>query len=930
MSARLLAVGLACAAILAGVPLLPPTPVLAAEAATRSRTLVDEAVADIDWAAYTRGHVAAFGVDDEAQQRGRDALRAELALDGAGGNGTSSTPGAVTGLEAQRLGALGNRWYDTCGEPRVGRVDLRGTIIAQSVDSAGRQDQTGFLAYGCTPWTASDLGAGGITWGLYSCYEGAPAAQDPQTGCQDSTAPTSAAESSTATVAFPDFLVSIFPDGDQLKITAVRTPEADRSTWYMTWLADAKRLDDFEVDGVVPTKAIGDLRAAEFGFYLSVIDASSATDVFPEPYMADLPAYPRSCDGGLEPAQLAAAQMSPNDPQFANQWGLPTVKAPTAWARRSSADVLVAIVDDGVDGRRTDFDGRVVAGYDSVYDQSLVAGTDSNRGNHGTAVAAVLAAAGNNGSEIAGVNWGARILPIRVVDTNGCISAEAVARAIDHARYRGAKIINISLGGPDDEAVRAAVDRAEAAGITVVAASGNSGDASAPFYPATLPAVIAVGATDRAGAVAHYSGTGRHLDLVAPGGDASGRPTGDIVVPWDLGTTAAVAGTSYAAPLVAGAASLYLGEHPHATNGDVRLALERSAVDMGTAGHDTRAGHGLLDVAAMLEVPAGGGPLPDPATGELARIDERIAIYLPIEISRQRFPDPGTKPADYVVLSRDDVFSDSLVGASLSKDGPLLVTSPAGLAQPTADEIARVLGPRGSGRGPVYLLGGTAALGEDIATELVQRGFEVRRLAGPSRVETSVAVAQEVQRRTGADQLAIARAYGTGDDPTSAWADSVTGGAWAAAAGVPVVVTGSTLHPAVARYLEQHPVRRTVLLGGSAALPAAIEAAVPSPQRAAGADRAATAAAVATELWERSAGYVVTNGYEPTGWLAGLAGAGLAADRGTPLLLVDRSRVPDVTAQLTAGTCAAGVTLIGDASRIGGSVEAQLAAVTSC
>src|SRR5680860_859291 len=908
MSARVLAVVLASAAVLSAVPLLPPAlPASAATVDAHSRARVDEVVDGMDWAAFTRAaardnlQAQAIEEDDEAEARGRAALRAELALDG-----TSASAGAAAGgssaVGLQRVGALGNRWYDTCSEPGVGRVDLRATIIAQSLDDVDRQDQTGFLAYGCAPWDASDLGAGGITWGLYPGKEGA--------------------------ATFPEFLVSIFPDGDQLKITAVRTPELDRSTWYMTWLGDAQRLDGYEVDGVVPTKAIGDLRAAEFGFSMSTVDVAAAADLFPEPYMSDLPTYPRSCDSGLAlaQAQATAVEVVPNDPEFARQWGLPAVSAPPAWALRSSADVLVAVIDDGVDGRRADFGDRVVDGYDSVYDQSLAAGSDSNRGNHGTAVAGVLAAAGNNAREVAGVNWGARILPIRVVDANGCISPEAVARGIDHATARGAKVINISLGGPDDDAVRAAVDRAESAGIIVVAAAGNAGNASAPLYPATLPGVIAVGATDRNGAVTAYSGTGRHLDLVAPGGDASGEAAGDILVPWELGTVAAVAGTSFSAPLVAGAASLYLGQHPHATAEDVRIALERSAHDMGTPGHDTNSGHGLLDIAALLAVPATGGPAPDPATGQLARVDERDAAAVAVRVSQLRFPDPASQPAEYVVLSRDDVFADSLVGASLSTDGPLLVTPPDGLAQQTAEEITRVL----DGRGLVYLLGDPQALGEDITTDLVQRGFEVRRLAGASRVETAVAVAQEVQRRSGSDQVAIARAYAGGSDETSAWADSVTGGAWAASEGVPVLVTGSSLHPAVARYLSAHTVRRTVLFGGTAAIPAAVEAAVPAPLRVSGGERAATAAAVAQQLWDEPSGYLVANGYERTGWITGLAGAGLAADRDTPLLIVDRSRVPDATAALVGGVCAEALTLLGDDSHIGGSVEARITEVTSC
>jgi hypothetical protein len=181
--------------------------------------------------------------------------------------------------------------------------------------------------------------------------------------------------------------------------------------------------------------------------------------------------------------------------------------------------------------------------------------------------------------------------------------------------------------------------------------------------------------------------------------------------------------------------------------------------------------------------------------------------------------------------------------------------------------------------------------------------------------------------------VALARARGRTATDTAAWADSVTGGAWAARAGVPVLITDSkALHPTVATALGRWKPQRTVLFGGEHALSRAVERAVPRPRRVAGADRAATAAAIGTQLWTEPRGYVFTNGYREDGWAFGLAAAGLAADMRAPLLIVNRDVVPDATRRHVAG-CAvpsSGYTLMGSAAIIGGAVESALVKATKC
>ncbi len=275
----------------------------------------------------------------------------------------------------------------------------------------------------------------------------------------------------------------------------------------------------------------------------------------------------------------------------------------------------------------------------------------------------------------------------------------------------------------------------------------------------------------------------------------------------------------------------------------------------------------------------------------------------------------GAAYADYAVLSRDDVFADSLVGAPLSADGPLLLTASDRLNTDVAAELQRVLAPGAT----VYLLGGEAALSATVAEDVAALGYQPQRLAGPSRVETSVEVAKEVALlNPDVALVGLARA----DD----WADSVTGGAWAAWGGVPLMVTDSDeLHPAVAAALEELAPSRTVLLGGTAALSDAVEVQVPAPLRVAGPTRAETATQVVDQLWGGPRlRYVVFNGYVPDGWAYGLPAAGLAADAGAPLLMANTDGLSSAPLALLTD-CGVDVLLVGESEVLSPAVETAAA-----
>lgn len=291
-----------------------------------------------------------------------------------------------------------------------------------------------------------------------------------------------------------------------------------------------------------------------------------------------------------------------------------------------------------------------------------------------------------------------------------------------------------------------------------------------------------------------------------------------------------------------------------------------------------------------------------------------------IQASQARF---GADGAGHALLSRDDIFVDALSGAPLAGDGPMLFTPSDQLPNAVRAELQRVL-PAG---GTVYLLGGEESLTPAIVDAVRKAGLSPVRLSGPSRVSTATAIASEVRRLYGDNgRVAIARAWGTTSDPNgpAAWVDSITGGAWAAANHVPVLVSASaSLSAEAAAWLVSDAPASTILLGGENSLSQAVAAVVPAPQRVSGPERTSTAAAVSQALWRvgpssSSRRFIAIDGWARDGWQAGLAAAGLSADTGAPVLLVnaDPAVRPEPSRQLlaTCGTPAVDTLMVGNLS----------------
>jgi serine protease len=323
---------------------------------------------------------------------------------------------------------------------------------------------------------------------------------------------------------------------------------------------------------------------------------------------------------------LAPAALTPNDPYFNLQWNMPLIQAPQAWDTSNGQGVLVAELDTGIAYENFDVyrqapdlsNTSFVPGYDFV-NKDAHANDDEG---HGTHVAGTIAQSTNNGQGVAGVAFGATLMPVKVLDNRGQGSYDAIAQGIIYAADRGARIINMSLSGRDaSSALAEAVNYAAGKGVLLVAAAGNS--RGAVEYPAAYDAVLAVGSVGYNRVRVDYSDFGPQIELVAPGGDTDvdlngdGYPDGILQQTFQGDVTNFgfyfYEGTSMATPHISGVAALLFARNPAATASQVRQAMESTALDLGTAGRDNEYGYGLVQAASALAV-IGGPPTITPTS----------------------------------------------------------------------------------------------------------------------------------------------------------------------------------------------------------------------------------------------------------------------------------------------------------------------------
>ncbi|WP_010243504.1 S8 family peptidase [Acetivibrio cellulolyticus] len=288
---------------------------------------------------------------------------------------------------------------------------------------------------------------------------------------------------------------------------------------------------------------------------------------------------------------------APNDPRYEEQWGLKNINAPEAWATlgdtSSLNEVVVAVIDTGLDSMHEDLKDRVTAGYDFVdMDNDPSPGpVDEEHASH---VAGIIAASTDNGIGVAGTAGKApvKIMPLRVLEA-GSGDDFTIAQAINYAADNGARVINMSLGGYGDSPVLTeACNYAFSKNVAVVAAAGNSAMDAADFSPASIPGVITVAATDIENNPAYFSNYGSTVELAAPGVNVLSTLPNNTYEFYD--------GTSMATPFVASACALLISKNPSLSLIEVEQYLTDSAQDLGAAGKDEKFGYGLLDLNKAL------------------------------------------------------------------------------------------------------------------------------------------------------------------------------------------------------------------------------------------------------------------------------------------------------------------------------------------
>lgn len=379
------------------------------------------------------------------------------------------------------------------------------------------------------------------------------------------------------------------------------------------------------------------------------------------------PDYIRQAIGEV-PSRVAAPLLVPNDPFYGSQWHynyVPNtsegINLPAAWDITTGiSTTVVAVIDTGI-LNHSDLAGRTVPGYDFISD--AFTGNDGNgRDNnpadpgdwvttdecgyphaaedsswHGTHVAGTIGAASNNGSGVAGVNWNAKILPVRVLGKCGGFTSDIVdgmrwAAGLSvsgvPANANPAKVINMSLGGPGTCSLteQIAINEIVGAGTAIVVAAGNSNTDAGAFSPASCSGVITVASNNRQGNRAWYSNYGSVVEVAAPGGDTTISDANGVLSTLDGGTTtpandnsyAYFQGTSMAAPHVAGVVSLLVGQYPALTPGEISAHLQATARPFpgGSSCNTSICGAGIVDAFNALNTTP-----PD------------IHVYLPITLN---------------------------------------------------------------------------------------------------------------------------------------------------------------------------------------------------------------------------------------------------------------------------------------------------------
>src|SRR5436190_4859773 len=340
-------------------------------------------------------------------------------------------------------------------------------------------------------------------------------------------------------------------------------------------------------DGVLDTQQRADITAAGGtpGDAISVLSMYSVTFPGGED-AADASTLAANPDvAAVEKDQPRDTAGTPDDSRYSEQWSLPQIGWDNVYGTIvPSGSATVAILDTGVDASHADLNGVVVAG------KNMITGTSdtSDDNGHGTAMAGIVAAETNNGEGIAGVGYaGAKIMPVKVLDSNGLGLVSDVINGVVYATTHGASVILMSFSNPGySSALQTAINYAWSHNVVLVAATGNDNGSSTVNYPAGDKGVLGVGSTGVGDTPSAFSNTGADVFLAAPG---EGILTTD-----NGGGYSTITGTSASAAAVAGAAALMKASSVSASSNGV--IVNRLAESADAAGNASQTGNGRLNL----------------------------------------------------------------------------------------------------------------------------------------------------------------------------------------------------------------------------------------------------------------------------------------------------------------------------------------------
>ncbi|MFH2104625.1 MAG: S8 family serine peptidase [Parcubacteria group bacterium] len=355
-----------------------------------------------------------------------------------------------------------------------------------------------------------------------------------------------------------------------------------------------------------------------------------------------------------EPNYKMETSRTPNDPYLSSSgtwgqayddlWGLKKINAEYAWDTNiGSADVIVAVIDTGVDYNHEDLASNIWTNSGEIAGNSIdddgngyvddIHGYDFYNGDadpiddhgHGTHCSGTIAAVTNNNKGVAGTSWNSQIMGVKFLGAGGSGWLSDAVSSIEYAADNGADVLSNSWGGwGSSQTLQDAINYAYSKGTVVVAAAGNSNWDTSYYQPAGLENVVTVAATDYTDSKASFSNYGDEVDVAAPGVDILSLKADGTSMGSTVGSNyTRASGTSMACPHVAGATALIWSENSNYTNQEVEQVLETTADDLGDIGFDVYFGYGRINALAALH----GEPLPVSTTYSSISIDTS-PIYL--------------------------------------------------------------------------------------------------------------------------------------------------------------------------------------------------------------------------------------------------------------------------------------------------------------